>query len=135
MYAQTSRRATRCPVAPFTISTDAGARAWTELLAALEAHLHLIDARPGMLVEHAAELHRRTRGHIASLTNLLDRVCWLAIRTGTETITAGLLGRATSDNAATTSAVSSPTASAGGASPAPSGTGAGRRKRAAAGTG
>ena len=129
MYAQTSRRATRCPVAQFTVSTDAGARAWTELLAALEAHLHLIDARPGMLVEQAAELHRRTQGHIASLTNLLDRVCWLAIRTGTETITAGLLDRATGDNAATISAAStSPTGS-------PAGPSSGWRGRAAAGGG
>ena len=46
---------------------------------------------PGMLTDHAKELHRRTQGHIASLTNLIDRACYLAIVTGIETITADLL--------------------------------------------
>ena len=54
-----------------------------------------------MLTDHARELHRRTQGHVASLTNLIDRVCYLAIHTGTETITADLLAAATTDNAAT----------------------------------
>ena len=77
-------------------------RAWTELLAAIEAHLKLVDARPKMLTDHAKELHRRTQGHIASLTNLIDRVCYLAIATGVETITAELLAAAVADNAAHT---------------------------------
>lgn len=32
VYAQTSRRATRCPVAPFSIDTDTGMRGWLALL-------------------------------------------------------------------------------------------------------
>jgi hypothetical protein len=63
----------------------------------------LADSHPGMLTDHAKELHRRTQGHIASLTNLIDRACYLAITTGTETITADLLAATTSDNAAHTS--------------------------------
>jgi AAA domain len=102
VYAQTSRRATRCEVAPFDITTGAGMRGWTDLLHALEAHLKLADTRPGMLTDHARELHRRTQGHIASLTNLIDRACYLAITTGTETITAELLTATTTDNAAHT---------------------------------
>jgi hypothetical protein len=99
-YAQTSRRATRCPVAPFAIDADAGMRGWISLLRAMEGHIKLADARPGMLVEHAKELHRRTQGRIASLTNLLDRVSYLAITSGTETIAADLIAATTIDNAA-----------------------------------
>ncbi len=102
VYAQTSRRATRCEVAPFDITTDSGMRGWTDLLRALEAHILLADARPGMLTDHAKELHRRTQGHIASLTNLIDRACYLAIGTGLETITGDLLAAAVADNAAQT---------------------------------
>ena len=40
-YAQTSRRATRCDIAPFTHATNSGARAWSALLAALEAQVIL----------------------------------------------------------------------------------------------
>ena len=99
VYAQTSRRATRCEVAPFDITTDTGLRGWTDLLRALEAHLKLTDAHSGMLTAHARELHRRTQGHIASLTNLIDRVCYLAITAGAETITKDLLTATAADNA------------------------------------
>lgn len=102
-YAQTSRRATRCPVAPFSIDSDPGMRGWILVLQALESHLKLADAHPGMLVEHAKQLHRRTQGRIASLTNLIDRVCHLAITTGAETITADLIAATTIDNAAQSS--------------------------------
>lgn len=104
VYAQTSRRATRCEVAPFDITTSAGALAWTDLLRAMEDHIKLADARPGMLTDHAKVLHRRTQGHIASLTNLIDRACYLAITTGAETLTADLLTVSTVDNAAQTAA-------------------------------
>ena len=100
IYAQTSRRATRCPVAPFTIDSDAGMRAWIDLLTALEAHLILADARPGMLTDCARELHRRTQGRIASLTNLLDKMAYTAIVTGAEAITRTILDHSLADNAA-----------------------------------
>lgn len=103
-YAQTSRRSTRVPIAPFSISSDAGFRAWVQLLSTLESHLILLNAAPGMLVSHAKELHRRTQGHIGSLTNLLDRASYVAIRSGVEQITAEVLAAATGDNAAETSA-------------------------------
>jgi hypothetical protein len=99
-YAQTSRRATRCPVAPFAVGSDAGFRGWVSVLRAFESHIKLADARPGMLVDHAKELHRRTQGRIASLTNLLDRVSYLAITTGVEVITDELIEATTIDNAA-----------------------------------
>lgn len=98
-YAQTSRRATRCPVAPFRIDSDAGFAGWVSLLRSFEEHLVLTDARPGMLTEHARELYRRTQGHIASLTNLIDRACHLAITTGLERIDASVLAQVRVDNA------------------------------------
>ena len=103
VYAQTSRRATRCPVAPFTLNTPDSARGWTDLLRCFQSHLKLVDTHPGMLTDHAEELFARTQGHIASLTNLLDRACYLAISTGTETINPAILARTVGDNAAETS--------------------------------
>jgi hypothetical protein len=99
-FAQTSRRATRAEVAPFTITTDTGLRAWTSLLTALEAHLLLADATPGMLTTHAKVLHQRTQGRIGSLTTLLERACYLAIHTGVEALTGELIDAVTPDNAA-----------------------------------
>ncbi len=87
-------------MAPFAIDTNAGMRGWIGLLRAMEGHIKLADARPGMLVDHAKELHRRTQGRIASLTNLLDRVSYLAITSGAETITVELIAATTIDNAA-----------------------------------
>jgi hypothetical protein len=87
-------------VAPFAIDTDAGLRSSISLLKTMESHIKLADARPGMLVDQAKELHRRTQGRIASLTNLLDRVSYLAITSGAETITADLIAATTIDNAA-----------------------------------
>jgi hypothetical protein len=78
---------------------EAGLRGWISLLRAMEGHIKLAEARPGMLVEHAKELHRRTQGRIAS-NNLLDRVSYLAITSGAETITADLIAATTIDNAA-----------------------------------
>lgn len=73
----------------------------------LEQHVLLADAHPGMLTDHAQLLHRRTQGCIGSLTNLLDRACYLAIATSTETITADLIETVTTDNAAQTLASTS----------------------------
>lgn len=99
--AQTARRATRCPVTPYSYDSPAAARAWTDLLAALEKHIVLADSRPGMLSEHAGELFRRTQGHIGSLTTLIERACDQAIRTGIETITDTVIAKTSIDNAAT----------------------------------
>lgn len=99
-YAQTSRRATRCEISPFSIATDAGMRAWVALLAALEEHLVLAEARPGMLTDSAELLYARTQGSIGSLTNLLDHACYRAIATGTETIDEDLLMGVAGDYAA-----------------------------------
>jgi len=99
-YAQTSRRTTRCPVAPFSIKTDAGMRGWTTLLKTFEQHLRLARTEPGMLTDHATLIHHRTQGRIASVTNLLDRACRQAVTTGTERITEQILSTVQIDNAA-----------------------------------
>ncbi|OLT18049.1 ATP/GTP-binding protein [Serinicoccus sp. CUA-874] len=100
VLAQTSRRATRCPVVPFSTGTDAGARAWATLLATLEPHYKLARARPGMLTDHADLLHKRTQGRIGSLATLLERACARAITTGTEVLDADVLSSVRIDNAA-----------------------------------
>lgn len=103
-YAQTSRRATRCPVAPFAIDTDAGMRAWVSLLGTFEAHLRLAEPTAGTLTGQARLIHRRTQGRLVSLTTLLDRAARHAVRGGTEQITADILGGVRIDNAAESSA-------------------------------
>ena len=99
-----ARRTTRCPVAPFTLSTDAGFRAWVDLLAALQSQLLLADAPPDVLTRHARELFRRTQGRIGSLTGLLEHACHVAVATGIEDITADVLSMSVADNASETSA-------------------------------
>lgn len=99
-FAQTSRRATRVPVAPFAYTSEASQRAWRQLLSAMEHHLILANSSPGMLTDHARELHRRTQGHIGSLTNLLDRASHIAITTGVECINREVIDAVATDNAA-----------------------------------
>ncbi|MBB2923187.1 AAA family ATPase [Cellulomonas cellasea] len=104
VYAQTSRRATRCTLAPFNLDGDAAYQLWVKTLRAFEDGIVLADARPGMLTDEAREIFRRTQGNIASLTNLIDRACYLATMTGGETIDRAVIDAVTIDNAATVSA-------------------------------
>lgn len=98
--AQTARRATRCEISPFQISSGTAARAWAKVLATYEDHLLLHDKQPGMLTERAELLFKRTQGYIGSLTNLIDRAAYLAIVTGAEDITDDILHEVVIDNAA-----------------------------------
>lgn len=99
---QTARRTTSCPVAPFTLSTEPGRRAWQRLLSSFEAHLKLANDTEGTLTGLGDYLFERTQGHIASLTNMLDRACAAAITSGTETITYDIVKKVVIDNAAET---------------------------------
>jgi hypothetical protein len=96
---QTSRGTTRCEVALFDITSDAGLLGCVDLFPAPRAKSgwptpDQAARRPG------EKLHRRTRGHIASLTNLVDRGCYLTITIAAETITEALLAHTIADNAA-----------------------------------
>ncbi|KUG57522.1 TniB family NTP-binding protein [Nesterenkonia jeotgali] len=102
-FAQTSRRATRVPVEPFTLTTTPGLRAWCDLLERFEEHLLLLNKEQGMLVRNAREIFRKTQGNFGSLTNLIDRASQLAIRSGKETIDTEILEALAMDNAAETS--------------------------------
>lgn len=104
IYAQTSRRATRCTMPAFSLDSDAGYQLWVMTLQALEGGIVLAEARPGMLTDLAREIFRRTQGNIGSLTELIDRACHLAILTGTETIDAKTVAAVVLDNAASRSA-------------------------------
>lgn len=100
VFAQTSRRATRVPVEPFTIGTNARMKAWCHVLTAFEKHLLLLNKQPGMLTSIAREIFAKNGGYIGSLTNLLDRASHYAIRSGEERITAQTIDAVTVDNAA-----------------------------------
>lgn len=71
---------------------DAGARAWTDLLATLEKHLILAAVEPGMLVRQAKGAAQSHAGPDRLADNLIDRAAsYLAIATGTEAITAEMI--------------------------------------------
>ncbi|MFV0460704.1 MAG: AAA family ATPase [Actinomycetales bacterium] len=101
-YAQISRRATRCEVAPFHISSDAGFRAWVDLITALEGHLKLRHGEPGMLTQHVRLLFTPLKAISPRSPISSTETCYLAISTGIETITGDLLQTASIDNAAHT---------------------------------
>jgi hypothetical protein len=99
--AQTARRWTRLTLDPFTISGDPGRRQWRSLLLAIEKHLILASAHPGMLADDlAGYLFARTTGHIGSLMTLVNRGAQRAIRRGEETLTGELLDTVKIDEAA-----------------------------------
>src|SRR5260370_39153900 len=81
--AQTARRWTRLTLDPFTISDEPGRLQWRSLLLAIEKHLILARAHPGMLADDlAGYLFARTTGHIGSLMTLVNRGARRAIRRG-----------------------------------------------------
>lgn len=99
--AQTARRWTRLTLDPFTIGDEPGRRQWRSLLLAIEKHLILAGAHPGMLADDlAGYLFARTTGHIGSLMTLVNRGARRAIRRGGETLTAELLDTVKIDEAA-----------------------------------
>jgi hypothetical protein len=99
--AQTARRWTRLTLDPFTISDEPGRRQWRSLLLAIEKHLILADAHPGMLADDlAGYLFARTTGHIGSLMTLVNRGARRAVRRGGEALTAELLDAVKIDEAA-----------------------------------
>ncbi len=81
--AQTARRWTRLTLDPFTIGDEPGRLQWRSLLLAIEKHLILARAHPGMLADDlAGYLFARTTGHIGSLMTLVTRGVQRAIRRG-----------------------------------------------------
>ena len=100
---QTARRWSVLPLEPFEISTEAGRRTWRQLLLAIERDLVLARASHGMLAaDLPGYLFARSSGHFASLMSLISRGCYRAIRTGAESLTAGLLDQVRIDQAAET---------------------------------
>lgn len=105
-FSQTRRRFHMLPIAPFTIDTPAGRKAWRELLTSLEDHFLLLDTAPGFLAAALDEyLHARTGGNIGSLLQLLRTGAADAIDKGRarkpeERLTEKLLDRVTIDYAA-----------------------------------
>jgi hypothetical protein len=100
-FSQTARRWNVLSVEPFEIRTTAGQRTWRQLLLGIERGLVLAGAWRGMIARDLAEyLFARSSGHFASLMSLISRGCYRAIRTGGESLTAGLLDEVRIDQAA-----------------------------------
>ena len=100
-FSQTARRWNVLSVEPFEIRTTAGQRTWRQLLLGIERALVLTGAWRGMIARDLAEyLFTRSSGHFASLMSLVSRGCYRAIRTGAESLTAGLLDEVRIDQAA-----------------------------------
>ena len=86
---------------PFEIRSQAGRRAWRQLLLGIERDLVLTGAGRGMIAGDLTEyLFARSTGHFASLMSLISRGCYRAVRTGAESLTAGLLDEVRIDQAA-----------------------------------
>jgi hypothetical protein len=100
-YSQTARRWNVQTIDPFEIATPAGQRTWRQLLLGIERELVLSGARRGMVAGDLPEyLFSRSSGHFASLMSLISRGCYRAIKTGAESLTAGLLDAVRIDQAA-----------------------------------
>lgn len=101
VFSQTARRWNVLSVDPFEIRTQAGQRTWRQLLLGIERALVLSGSWRGMIARDLAEyLFARSSGHFASLMSLISRGCYRAIRTGAESLTAGLLDEVRIDQAA-----------------------------------
>jgi AAA domain len=100
-FSQTARRWSVLSIDPFEIRTQAGQRAWRQLLLGIERDLVLADSWRGMIASDLAEyLFARSTGHFASLMSLISRGCYRAVRTGAEALTVGLLDAVRIDQAA-----------------------------------
>lgn len=98
---QTARRWSVLGLDAFEIRTAAGRRTWRKLLLGVEQDLVLANAWRGMVATDLADyLFARSSGHFASLMSLVNRGCYRAIKTGAETLTAGLLDAVSIDAAA-----------------------------------
>ena len=100
-FSQTARRWNVLTISPFEIRTQEGRRSWRQLLLGIERELVLAGSWRGMIAGDLGEyLFARSTGHFASLMSLISRGCYRAIRTGAESLTAGLLDEVRIDQAA-----------------------------------
>ncbi|SCX31496.1 hypothetical protein SAMN02799620_05363 [Mycolicibacterium fluoranthenivorans] len=76
----------------FDVDEQEGRDVWRALLKTIESKIVLTDSGQGMLADALPDyLWARTDGRIGSLMTLINRGCSLAIRTGEEVLTQGLL--------------------------------------------
>lgn len=100
-FSQTARRWNVLTISPFEMRTQEGRRSWRQLLLGIERELVLSGSWRGMIAGDLAEyLFARSTGHFASLMSLISRGCYRAVRTGAESLTAGLLDEVRIDQAA-----------------------------------
>lgn len=94
---QTERRFDLTELDAFDYSSPAGITAFLEHLAGIEDQLRLLNSIDGMLTadEMPEYLFRRTKGVVGLLNRLIEDACSVAISTGAERLTRGLLERVT----------------------------------------
>jgi hypothetical protein len=97
---QIAGRFTLIPAAPFAYGTSEQRDTWQAVIGAMETMLRLHEHAPGTLPALAGFLYRRTAGMIGTLSQLIRGAAVLAIETGAEKITRGLLDDVPVDYAA-----------------------------------
>ena len=97
---QIAGRFTVIPAAPFDYGTPEQRGTWQAMITAMETMLRLHEHAPGALPGMAELLYRRSGGMIGSLSQLIRGAAVLAIESGTEKITPGLLDAVPVDYAA-----------------------------------
>ena len=107
---QLAGRFTLVRATPFSYAAQEDRRTWTSLIAAFEAHLRLLNHKPGTLPRLSSHLYTRTGGNIGSLSQLVKKAAITAIQDGTERITKYLLETINIDIAAHNSEASRITA-------------------------
>lgn len=101
VFSQTARRWNVLPLEPFEVRTKAGRQTWGKLMLGIEREVVLAGAWRGMIARDLSEyLFTRSTGHFASLMSLISRGCYRAVKTGAESLTAGLLDAVRIDQAA-----------------------------------
>lgn len=100
MRTPTAGRIARLEVGSFVLDDDSGARAWSGLVAGLASTVLLAKQKKGDLAGLETYLFHRSGGVVGSLTRLIRLGVTIAIQTGAERLTRGLLEQIPLDHAA-----------------------------------
>lgn len=84
-----------------TVRPLCGHRTWRQFLLGIERELVLAGSWYGMIAGDLPEyLFARSTGHFTSLMSMISRGCYRTVKTGSESLTAGLLDQVRIDQAA-----------------------------------
>ena len=92
-FSQTRRRFKRHRVKPFSLKTAGEKKRWMSLIKSFEAHIYLVDHKPGALAGLAEYIFHRTGGSIGGVSTLIRQSANLAIKERKEKLSKTLLNR------------------------------------------